>query len=313
MDIVVADVPPNFGMLLSRSWIKRLGGKLQMDLSYDTIPVFGGEHRRLYREEQLAYIRSDEGNTANHLIYVVGTDLGSSILQLADFPQSPLEIRSKTPTTCEIVIQGAQNWKMYFDRASSKDSIGFGVVFISPSQEVITLSFKLEFETTSNIVEYEALVLGLRATKDMKIEELLVFGDAELIVHQVRNIYQEKHPRLRTYRNEVWDLIDSFFLTFNISFVPREDNTLVDSLYVSASNFKIPLPPKLKYDVEVKYRPSIPDNVKNWKVFEVDLEIKIFLETIEEFSSLHSDQDPYDEKCPHADKFLNKIAYHNIV
>jgi hypothetical protein len=26
MDIVVADVPPKFGMLLSRSWIKRLGG-----------------------------------------------------------------------------------------------------------------------------------------------------------------------------------------------------------------------------------------------------------------------------------------------
>jgi hypothetical protein len=42
MDIVVADVPPKFGMLLSRSWIKVLGGTLQMDLTYDTILVFGG-------------------------------------------------------------------------------------------------------------------------------------------------------------------------------------------------------------------------------------------------------------------------------
>ena len=42
MDIVVADVPPKFGMLLSRSWIKRLGGNLHMDLTYDTILVFGG-------------------------------------------------------------------------------------------------------------------------------------------------------------------------------------------------------------------------------------------------------------------------------
>jgi hypothetical protein len=50
MDIVVSDVPPKFGMLLSRSWIKRLGGTLQMDLRYDTIPMFGGEHIRLYRE-----------------------------------------------------------------------------------------------------------------------------------------------------------------------------------------------------------------------------------------------------------------------
>ena len=81
----------------------------------------------------------------------------------------------------------------------------------------------------------------------------------------------------------------------------------------SASNLRIPLPPKLKYDVEVKYRPSIPDNVKNWKVFEDDFEIKIFLENVEEFSALHIDQDHGDTKSPHADIFLNKIADHKIV
>jgi hypothetical protein len=196
MDIVVADVPPKFGMLLSRSWIKRLGGTLQMDLSYATIHVFGGEHRRLYREAQLDYIISDEGNPTNHPIYVVDTDLGSSILQLTDLPQPPLEIRKPSPTSCETVKQDAQTWKMFFDGASSKDSVGVGVVFISPSQEVITLSFKLEFETTNNIVEYEALVLGLRAAKDMKIEELSVFGDAEMIVHQIINIYQGKSSKV---------------------------------------------------------------------------------------------------------------------
>jgi hypothetical protein len=42
MDIIVADVPPKSGMLLSRFWIKRVGGTLHMDLTYDTIPVFGG-------------------------------------------------------------------------------------------------------------------------------------------------------------------------------------------------------------------------------------------------------------------------------
>ena len=43
MDIVVADIPPKFGLLLSRSWIKRLGGTLKMDLTYATIPMFGGK------------------------------------------------------------------------------------------------------------------------------------------------------------------------------------------------------------------------------------------------------------------------------
>jgi hypothetical protein len=50
MDIVVADIPPKFDMLLSRFWIRKLGGTLQMDLTHATILVFGGEHRRLYKE-----------------------------------------------------------------------------------------------------------------------------------------------------------------------------------------------------------------------------------------------------------------------
>jgi ribonuclease HI len=202
---------------------------------------------------------------------------------------------------------------MFFDGASSKEGAGVGMVFISPAQETIALSCKLEFETTNNVAEYEALVLGLRAAKDMGIKEVSVFGDVELVVKKVRNIYQAKHPRLRSYRNEVWDLIDSFFLAFNISFIPREENTVVDSLATSARNFKVPLPPKLRYDIEVKYRPSIPDNVKHWKVFEDDLEIKRFLETIDEFSALHIDQDHEPESNSHADVFLKKIANHNIV
>jgi ribonuclease HI len=72
------------------------------------------------------------------------------------------------------------------------------------------------------VAEYEALVLGLRDAKDMGIEEISVFGDVELIFQQIKDIYQAKHPRLKSYKNEVWDLIDIFFSAFNISFIPRE-------------------------------------------------------------------------------------------
>jgi hypothetical protein len=92
MDIVVVDVPPKFGMLLSRSWIKKLGGTLQMDLTYATIPVFEGKQRRLYREAQLAYIVSDEANPTNHPIFALDTDLGlvycSSLMLLKTLSKS---------------------------------------------------------------------------------------------------------------------------------------------------------------------------------------------------------------------------------
>jgi ribonuclease HI len=61
-------------------------------------------------------------------------------------------------------------WKMFFDGSCSKEGSGVGVVIISPSKEVISLSYKLEFETTNNIAESEALMLGLRAAKDMGID-----------------------------------------------------------------------------------------------------------------------------------------------
>jgi hypothetical protein len=88
---------------------------------------------------------------------------------------------------------------------------------------------------------------------------------------------------------------------------------VADSLATSASLFKVPLPPKLRYDIEVKYRPSIPDNVKHWKVFEDDLEIKKFLETIEEFSELHIDQYFVSEERLDGGELLSKIVEHDII
>jgi hypothetical protein len=48
-------------------------------------------------------------------------------------------------------------------------------------------------------------------------------------------------------------------------------------------------------------------------VFDDDLEIKIFLETVDEFFALHIDQDPDSDIDPHADVFLNKMVDHHIV
>jgi ribonuclease HI len=284
-----------------------------MDLTYATIPVFGGEHRRLYREVQLAYIISDEANPTNHPIFSLDTDLGSSLLQLTNALEPLLKLRKKPTTSHEFSPPITSIWKMFFDGASSREGIGAGVFFVSPAQETISLSYKLEFETTNNVAEYEALVLGLRVAKGMGIQEVAVFRDAELIVQQIKNTYQAKHPRLRSYRNEVWGLIDSFSSAFNISFIPREKNTVADSLATSTSNFKVPLPPKFRYDVEVKYRPSILDNVKHWKVLEDDLEIRRFLETVEEFSAMHIDQDSVSEAKLDDGNFLSKIAEHDIV
>jgi hypothetical protein len=48
-------------------------------------------------------------------------------------------------------------------------------------------------------------------------------------------------------------------------------------------------------------------------VFEDNLEIKIFLDTVDEFSTLHIDQDLDPGIDTHEQVFLNKISNHHIV
>ena len=84
MDVVVADIPPKYGMLLSRSWGAKLGGSLQLDMTYATIPVFGGQYTRLYRETRLAFMVGDPHNPNNHPVYIVDQDLGNCILSIDD-------------------------------------------------------------------------------------------------------------------------------------------------------------------------------------------------------------------------------------
>jgi hypothetical protein len=84
IDIVVDDIPPKFGMLLSRTWDNKVGGSLQMDLTSYIIHVFEGEHRRIYREVILANIISDHQNLGNHPIYVPEDEIKSSVFHLND-------------------------------------------------------------------------------------------------------------------------------------------------------------------------------------------------------------------------------------
>ena len=79
MDIVVVDIPPKYGMLLSRSWGEKLQGSLQLDMSYDTIFVFG-QKRKLYRETLMKYMVSSAEKPQNYPIYSLHFDMDSFIL-----------------------------------------------------------------------------------------------------------------------------------------------------------------------------------------------------------------------------------------
>ena len=83
MDIVVAEIPPKYDMLLSRSWEAKLQGSLQMDMSYATIPMFN-QTRRLHREPHMKYMVSNIDRPNNTPVYSIHSDLDSFILYNED-------------------------------------------------------------------------------------------------------------------------------------------------------------------------------------------------------------------------------------
>jgi ribonuclease HI len=325
MDVVIADIPPKYGMLLSRSWGAKLGGSLQLDMSYATIPVFGGQFTRLYRETRLAYTVSDPQNPHNFPIYIADQDLGNCILSFDDgLDGGPEELDMKqeelSPLTEELCTNGA--WKMYFDGASSSEGAGAGVLLVAPEGKfIVPFSYRLQWDIdyTNNVCEYEALILGLEAAKKLNIKNLEVYGDAELIVRQINRQYLAKHPRLRTYRNCAWDLMENFFSSVKVHFIPRAENLHADALAKAASTFSPPTTVKLKYHIEIRYKPSIPDNIRHWQVFEDDEQIKKFLTAVGEFSETHPDQENQNDSMwimqegEDPETFREKIADHRML
>ena len=121
MDVVVADITPKFGLLLSRSWSKKVGGTLQMDLSYATIHVFGGENRRLYRELQFSYIVIDDKKPTNHPLYAIDKYLGTCMLHFSDDENTAglLQVEKEHPVKCS-KEQEDELWQLFFDGSTCK-------------------------------------------------------------------------------------------------------------------------------------------------------------------------------------------------
>ena len=74
------------------------------------------------------------------------------------------------------------------------------------------------------------------------------------------------------------------------------------------------MPPRLVYEVQMKCRPSLPDNVQHWKVFDDDDdEINRFLQVIDEFSEMQIYQENEALQETPQSQLRNKIGKNRIV
>jgi ribonuclease HI len=174
-----------------------------------------------------------------------------------------------------------------FNGAKSKHRSGAGVLLCDPKGKVIPLTFLLEFPNTNNMDEYEGLVQGLQKSLDLGIHHLLISGDYELVVNQIRDKYEFHNPCLKQYHQRANEIIEKF-LSFKIQAIPRDANHVADTLALDGSCFTLDFVGFIE-DIKVQslHRHVLPDNVDSWKVFDTDEQICIFLQNKEEFKDLH--------------------------
>ena len=80
----------------------------------------------------------------------------------------------------ELGIYGAEKEPciLKFDGSSIENSVGAGIVIISPRGVKTIMSFKLTFECTNNQAEYKVLVIGLEILLDLEAKAVRVIGDS---------------------------------------------------------------------------------------------------------------------------------------
>jgi ribonuclease HI len=110
------------------------------------------------------------------------------------------------------------------------------VVLVDPSGDQVKYMVHLEFKATNNMAEYEALIFGLSAALSLGIRQLLVKGDSQLIIKQVRGECSCNEPRLAAYLLHVRKL-EKDFIALELQHVPRADNSTADELSTRASTW----------------------------------------------------------------------------
>src|SRR4051794_19247568 len=81
----------------------------------------------------------------------------------------------------------------------------------------------LKEECSNNEAEHEALVFGLLLALSMEVHSLRAYGDSQLIVRQVNDIYEVRKPELVPYYTAARNLMGKF-QHVEVLHVPRSRN-----------------------------------------------------------------------------------------
>ena len=111
---------------------------------------------------------------AFNIKYMPRTSIKGQVLAdlVAEFDECPEEVEMGSETLGERLVgmafvQGLPPWELYVDGVANQRGSGVGLVMVSLKKITIEKSLRLNFSTTNNEVEYEALLRGMMMVQKM--------------------------------------------------------------------------------------------------------------------------------------------------
>lgn len=145
----------------------------------------------------------------------------------------------------------------FFDGGNRRaDQVGAGaaVIYDEQGNEIATRARFLEGDITNNVAEYTGLHVALELAAEVGATDVHIFGDSEVIVRQVTDVYQVHKPHLRPLRARALELA-RVFERVKIEESPRgktnrrrDNNARADELCTKCMNEGCDLESKLEID-----------------------------------------------------------------
>jgi ribonuclease HI len=146
----------------------------------------------------------------------------------------------------EEATKDVEAWTIFCDGSWGTIGAGAAAVLVAPSKVRTCYAIKLDFSCTNNIVEYEALLLGLGKLKAMGITREILKTDPQVISGHVDKSSKAIDPKLEKYLDAVRRL-EASFEDFSIKNIPRGENEHADLLAKSVAQ-GLPLRPEVFFE-----------------------------------------------------------------
>ena len=147
-------------------------------------------------------------------------------------------------------------WSLHVDGASRLSGSGVELLLKAPTGERLEQSIRLDFPTSNNKTEYEAILSGLSLATTLNASKVKIHSDSQLVVGQILKEYEANDERMAKYLLKVEESL-SRLGEWVIEKIPRGDNVQADALARIAASF--PVKESTMIPVYVQITPTITE------------------------------------------------------